>query len=148
MSLEEALQKNTQALEKNSALMERMLGAAAAGKPAAAGAAAAAKPAAAAAAKPAGKPAAAAKPKLTVEMMAEKATAFLKTGDKELRDQRKLEMGEIIAYFGVERFTLIPEENYAEALKALDTFTAGERPAFLEADNDGSGEGDEDGAMV
>lgn len=150
MSLEEALNKNTAAVEKHNTLLEKML--AAGGK--ATTASAPEKPAAS------GKPAAAAGNKTTtnkgkaaptLEALTAKITAFLKTGTAEVRAERKEQAAQIIEYYGVERFTAIAAENWPEALAALDTFEAGDVPAFLMVDNDGSGDdgdGGDDGAMI
>lgn len=143
MSLEEALNANTKAVLAHTAVLEKMLGGA---KPAAAGT----KPAAAAAAT---KPAASApakttttkkKAETTAEDVAAKVTAFLKVGDKALRDERKEQVKTIIDHYGADRFTNIDPASFDEALGFLAAYEAGEVPDFGGGDTDGGGDGEDD----
>ena len=149
MSLEEALNKNTAMMAKHNELLEKMLagGDKPAGKPAD---------------KPAGKPAATpakTPPKTTtsktkgdptVEDVTERVTAFLKTGDKDTRDERKAQVKTIIDHYGADRFTTLDPSNFTEALGFLKQYEDGEMPDFGNddgSDNDGS-DGDEGESMV
>lgn len=116
MSLEESIQKLTAAIEANTkALTGGEAPAKAAGKPAA-------KPAG----KPAGKPAAKKGP--TVDDIADKFGEYMKTGDKDEREEAKTNVKAIVAHFGVSRLTEIDPENFQQALDFLDQFKAGENP--------------------
>jgi len=150
MSLEDALNKNTAAVEAHNALLEKML--AAGGSKPAASAKAADKPAGKPADKPAAKPrttTARSKGEPTLELVTEKITAFLKTGDAETRAEHKAQAGLIIEHYDVDRFTQIPSEHWTDALGYLEDFAAGRTPAFVD-ENGGSDDGDGDGddAMV
>lgn len=143
MSLEEAVNANTKAVLAHTAMLEKMLGGA---KPAAAGT----KPAAAAAAT---KPAASApakttttkkKAETTAEDVAAKVTAFLKVGDKALRDERKEQVKTIIDHYGADRFTNIDPASFDEALGFLAAYEAGEVPDFGDGDTGGGGDGEDD----
>ena len=147
MSLEEALNKNTAAVEKHNTLLEKMLAAGGTKAPATS-------------AKAADKPAAAAKPAAktttnkgkaepTLELVTEKITAFLKTGDAETRAEHKAQAAQIMEHFGAERFTQIPSEHWPLALAGLRAFEAGEIPEFLaDAGDEGDGDEDDGDAMV
>lgn len=143
MSLEEALNANTKAVLAHTAVLEKMLGGA---KPAAAGT----KPAdtKAAGTKPATtKPAATTtkkKAETTAEDVAAKVTAFLKVGDKALRDERKEQVKTIIDHYGADRFTAIDPASFDEALGFLAAYEAGEVPDFGDGDTDGGGDGEDD----
>ena len=140
MSLEEALNANTKAVLAHTAVLEKMLGGA---KPAAAGtkpAAAATKPAASA---PAKTTTTKKKAETTAEDVAAKVTAFLKVGDKALRDERKEQVKTIIDHYGADRFTNIDPASFDEALGFLAAYEAGEAPDFGEGDTDGGGEDDD-----
>lgn len=143
MSLEEALNKNTAAVERHNELLEKML--ASGGKAAPAKSETASKPAASSKAKPAAskaKPAAkkpAAKAKTTVDDVAAAFGKYLKTGDSEQREEAKANVKSIVDYFGAAKATAIPEESWDEALGYLAQYEAGETPEF-----DG-GSGDDDG---
>ena len=142
MSLEEAIKANTAAVLEHTAQLKLMLGGA---KPAAAGT----KPAAAAATKPtASAPAKTTttkkKAETTAEDVAAKVTAFLKVGDKALRDERKEQVKTIIDHYGADRFTNIDPASFDEALGFLAAYEAGEAPDFGEGDTDGDGGEDED----
>ena len=148
MSLEEALNKNTAAVERHNELLEKVLASGgkapaeekAAAKPAAK---AAAKPAAKAAAKPAAK--AAAKPKATtVDDIAAAFGKYLKTGDTEEREAAKVNVKAIVDYFGAAKATAIDPENFDEALGYLAQFEAGEEVEF----DGGPDEEGEDEALV
>jgi len=142
MSLEEALNANTKAVLAHTAVLEKMLGGA---KPAAAGT----KPAAAAATKPAASAPAKTtttkkKAETTAEDVAAKVTAFLKVGDKALRDERKEQVKTIIDHYGADRFTNIDPASFDEALGFLAAYEAGEVPDFGDGDTDGGGDGEDD----
>lgn len=148
MSLEDALNKNTAAVEAHNALLEKML------------AAGGSKPAAGAAGKPAEKPATkpAEKPKTTttkskgeptLELVTEKITAFLKTGDAETRALHKDQAALIMQHYDVSRFTQIPSEHWTDALGYLKDFEEGNTPGFIDENGGGDdGDGDDDGAMI
>lgn len=141
MSLEEALNANTKAVLAHTAVLEKMLGGA---KPAAAGtkpAAAATKPAASA---PAKTTTTKKKAETTAEDVAAKVTAFLKVGDKALRDERKEQVKTIIDHYGADRFTNIDPASFDEALGFLAAYEAGEVPDFGDGDTDGGGDGEDD----
>ena len=142
MSLEEALNANTKAVLAHTAVLEKMLGGT---KPAAAGT----KPAAAAATKPAASAPAKTtttkkKAETTAEDVAAKVTAFLKVGDKALRDERKEQVKTIIDHYGADRFTNIDPASFDEALGFLAAYEAGEVPDFGDGDTDGGGDGEDD----
>lgn len=149
MSLEEALNKNTAAVERHNELLEKML--ASGGKAAPAKSEAAEKPAASTKAKPAAstkaKPAAkkpAAKAKTTVDDVAAAFGKYLKTGDSEQREEAKANVKSIVDYFGAAKATAIPEESWDEALGYLAQYEAGETPEF----DGGSEDEDEDESLV
>lgn len=151
MSLEEALKENTAAVLKHNALLEKML--AGAGGKATAPASTEKKTTAPADKKadaPAPKKTTASKSKgeITTEMMAEKVTAYLKTGDAATRADRKDHVKQIIDHYEVERFTAIEPTDFAEALEMLAAFGRGENP-FSNGDDDGDDDGDgEDDGMI
>jgi hypothetical protein len=153
MSLEEALRENTEAVKAHTAALNKFM---AAGASKAAGVAgtsttkAADKPADKPADRPAAKPATAAKTTKapTLDSVAERVTTFLKTGDKEQRDERKGQIGQINEYFGVERFTAIPAEKWPEALGYLKDFEEGTVPSFIDEGEGGDEEGGEDESLV
>lgn len=149
MSLEEAIRENTEAVKAHTVALNKFM---AAGATKAAGAAGttASKPADKPADKPASKPATASKTTkaLTLESVTERVTTFLKTGDKEQRDERKGQVGQIVEYFGVERFTAIPAEKWPEALGYLKDFEDGTIPSFIDEGSGGEDEGGEDEALV
>lgn len=150
MSLEDALNANTKAVLAHNALLEKMLAGGTAAKPAAAASkpAAADKPAAAASKPAADKPKTTTdkrKGEITAEHVTERVTAFLKTGDKETRDERKTQVKAIIDHYGADRFTNIDPAKFEEALGFLSAYEAGEEPDFGDADGD---EGDGDDSMV
>ena len=147
MSLEEAINANTKAVQEHTAQLKLMLSGA--------------KPPAAGATKPADKPAAGGtkpaaggtkttttkkKAETTAEDVAAKVTAFLKVGDKALRDQRKEEVKTIIDHYGADRFTNIDPASFDEALGFLAAYEAGEVPDFGDGDGDGD-DGDDDGMV-
>lgn len=138
MSLEDAIAANTKAIEANTAALTKLLtmGGAKAG-------AATDKPAD----KPADKkPATASKTTKapTLEIVTEKVTAFLKTGDKETRETRKGQVGQIVEHYGVERFTAIPSESWTEALGYLKDFEDGNLPSFIDEGEGGDGDGEDE----
>jgi hypothetical protein len=82
---------------------------------------------------------------ITVAEAAERVTAYLKTGDKAERAERKANVGKIIEHYGVERFTAIPGANLAEALGYVEDFEEGRTPEFMADSND---DDDDDGDVV
>lgn len=130
MSLEEALAANTAAIKEQTAFLKSLQ----ADK---GGSASKAAPAAAGKAASGGKPATS--KKVTLDTIKEKFGAFLGTDDKKLRAKRIEQVGAMMNHFGVERATLLEEENWAEALGYLKQLEAGETP-----DYGNEGEGDED----
>ena len=142
MSLEEALNKNTAAVERHNELLEKML-AKGGSAPAAKTEEKVEKPAASTKAKPAAstkaKPADTKKKKTTVDDVAAAFGKYLKTGDTEQREEAKSNVKAIVDYFGAAKATAIPEESWDEALGYLAQYEAGETPEF-----DGGPDGDED----
>lgn len=140
MSIEDAIAANTKAVEANTAALTKLMsmGGAKAGSTTSGGE----KPAD----KPAGKPATTSKTTKapTLDTVTEKVTAFLKTGDKETRETRKGQVGQIVAHYGVERFTAIPAENWAEALGYLKDFEDGTVPSFIDEGDGGDGDGEDE----
>ena len=135
MSIEKALADLTAAVEKNSSLLAAMMknAPATAGTKAAGATTAATKPAG-------GKPAP--KKKTPTEEDIRNAFGGYMSGakDKAERAERKENVAAIIAHFGVERATDIPEESRAEALGYIKQFEEGETPDFM---NEGDGDGDD-----
>lgn len=150
MSLEEALRENTEAVKAHTAALNKFIAAGAAKAGGGTAAAGASKPADKPADKPATKPATASKTTKapTLESVTERVTSFLKTGDKEQRDERKAQVGQIVEYFGVERFTAIPAEKWPEALGYLKDFEDGTVPSFIDEGSGGEEEGGEDESLV
>ena len=138
MSLEEALNKNTAAVERHNELLEKML-AKGGSAPAAKTEEKVEKPAASTKAKPTAAKAKPAAKKITVDDVAAAFGKYLKTGDTEQREEAKANVKAIVDYFGAAKATAIPEADWPEALRYLAQYEAGETPEF-----DG-GEGDEDG---
>lgn len=135
MSLEDALNANTKAVQEHTAQLKMML--------------AGAKPAANSGSKPADKPVEKAPPKTTtsktkgdptVADVTERVTNFMKVSDKDVRDERKLQVKSIIDHYGADRFTNIDPSKFAEALSFLKAYEDGETPDF----GDGDEGGDED----
>lgn len=153
MSLEDALNANTAAVLEHTAVLKKML--AGAGGKATASAPASDKKGAAASEKKAAAPASdkkasgsKSKGEITTEMMAEKVTAYLKSGDAATRDERKGHVKQIIDHYEVERFTAIDPTDFAEALEMLAAFGRGENPfSNGEDDGDDDGDGEEDGMI-
>jgi len=143
MSIDALLTRVAEALEANTDAMHSLMKDSA-GKTAA-------KPAAKAADKPAAKPAVKPAAKTTtkkgatsVEDLTERVTAYLKTGTKAEREERKDHVKTIIEHFGADRFTTIDPTSFDEALGFLDAYEAGEDPFG----GDGAEEEDEDDTMV
>lgn len=138
MSLEALLTRLADSLDRNSAAMEALNKKAGGSAPAAADKPAASKPAAN---KPAAGKASGGKAKaLTVDDIAEAFGGYLKGGDADARAEAKDNVKAILNHFGVERASHIEPENFAEAMKYLKQFQAGETPDFMNDDG-----GDEDG---
>lgn len=143
MSLEEALNKNTAAVERHNELLEKML-AKGGSAPAAKTEEKVEKPAASTKAKPA-----TTKKKTTVDDVAAAFGKYLKTGDTEQREEAKANVKAIVDYFGAAKATAIPEESWDEALGYLAQYEAGETPEFDGGpDGDEDGDGDEEEALV
>ncbi len=142
MSLEEALKANTAALERHTAMIEKMLSGAKAAAPAAKP-----EPAKAEAPKPAAGKATTTKRKgeITVEAFAEKLKTFLKTGDEDARVERRSFMSRLIAHYGVDKMTALDPTKFEEALDMIAKFENGDDPTAEEA---GDEDGDGDDAMV
>lgn len=141
MSVEALLTRLIESLDRNSTAMEALNKKAGATAPATSD-----KPAAS------GKPAASNKPAasgkagskakaLTVDDIAEAFGGYLKGGDADARAEAKDNVKAILNHFGVERASHIDPGDFAEAMKYLNQFKAGETPDFM---NDGGGEGGED----
>lgn len=81
----------------------------------------------------------------TVEDVTEKVTAYLKTGSKAEREERKEHVKAIIDHYEVDRFSNIDPENFDEALGFLAQFEEGEDPFGGDGQDEDE---DEDGAMV
>lgn len=129
MSLEDALAANTAAIKEQTAFMKSLQGdkGAAGGKPAGTGT------------KGTDKPATTAK-KVTLDTIKEKFGAFLGTDDKKLRAKRIEQVGAMMNHFGVERATLLEEDNWKEALGYLKAFEDGETPSFMEENDETEGD--------
>lgn len=151
MSLEEALNKNTAAVERHNELLEKML-AKGGSAPAAKTEEKAEKPAASTKAKPtASTKAKPATKKITVDDVAAAFGKYLKTGDTEQREEAKANVKAIVDYFGASKATAIPEADWPEALRYLAQYEAGETPEFdggPDGDEDGGEDEDEDEALV
>lgn len=132
MSLEEALAANTAAIKEQTAFLKSLQGK---GGDAAAGAGKAA------AGKPAGGKPAGAK-KVTLDTIKERFGAFLGIEDKKKRAKRIEQVGAMMEHFGVERATLLEEEQWKEALGYLDQLEAGETPDYMNEGDEGGDEGD------
>ncbi len=151
MSLEEALNRNSDLLEKHNALLEKVL---AGGKTAAAPSASkpADKPADKPASKPAGKPAAekpAAKPagKKTpsVAVISERFAAYMKAGDEDARNAAKANVRSLVEHYGAPKLTEIDAAHFPRLLEYLDAWEAGDEVEFDALEGDGDDDGDEDG---
>lgn len=144
MSIEEKLSTMTDALNRNSDLLEQMLSggkATAASAGAKAGTTAAAAPKAAAK-KPAGKKAAP-----TEEAIRTAFGAYMSgTKDKAEREERKGYVAKIIEYFGAARVTDIAEESREQAMSFVESLTNGDVPEELA--DEGDGDGDDDDALL
>lgn len=143
MSLEDALNANTKAVQEHTAQLKLMLSGA---KPPAAGAS---KPADKAASKPADKTppkttTSKTKGEPTVADVTERVTNFMKVSDKDVRDERKAQVKTIIDHYGVDRFTNIDPASFSEALGFLKAYEDGEEPDFGDDDGDGGDGSDDD----
>lgn len=135
MSVEALLTRLIESLDRNSAAMEA-LNKKAGGAAPAASEKPASKPAAS---KPAASKASGKAKTLTVDDIAEAFGGYLKGGDADARAEAKDNVKAILNHFGVERASHIDPGDFAEAMKYLNQFKAGETPDFM---NDG---GEEDG---
>lgn len=138
MSLEAAIEKLTEAVIANTALLQAAIDRAAvngATKPVPAATVAPSEPAvnpAAAEKRKPGRP-----PKSKVPSEDDIRTAFggyLSTKNLTLRDERKVEVRAILQHFGVDKAGEIPAEQRAEALGYIEKLTAGEKPDFMNED--------------
>lgn len=145
MSLEDALNRNSDLLEQHNALLTKVL---AGGKTAAATAtsaapAAAAKPAAkpaAAAAKPAAKPAAKKTPSVT--QISERFGAYMKAGDDDDRNTAKANVRSLVAHYGAPKLTEIEPAHFPRLLEYLDGWEAGSEVEFDALEEADGGEED------
>lgn len=135
MSLEALLTRLADSLDRNSAAMESLNKKAGGAAPAAADKPAASKPAAS---KATGKA-----KTLTVDDIAEAFGGYLKGGDADSRAEAKDNVKAILNHFGVERASHIDPGDFAEAMKYLNQFKAGETPDFM--GEDGGDDGDDAG---
>lgn len=148
MSLEDALNRNSDLMEKHNALLEKVL---AGGKAAPAAAAEKAKPAAAAtkapaadkpAAKAAAKPAAAKKTP-SVAVISQRFADYMKAGDDDDRNAAKANVRSLVAHYGAPKLTEIDTQHFPRMLEYLDAWEAGEEVEFDELEG-GEEEGDDD----
>lgn len=139
MSIEALLTRMAEALESNTEAMQALMkdSAKPASKPAA-------KPAAKSEAKPASKKTTTKKGETTADDVTERVSAYLKTGSKAEREERKGHVKQIIEHYGADRFTNIDSDSFDEALGFLDQFEAGEDPFG----GDGADEEEDEDAMV
>lgn len=158
MSLEEALNRNSDLLEKHNDLLTKVLAggkapaaasaasAAPADKPAASAASAASAAAGKPAAKPATKPAAAAAKKTpSVTMISERFGAYMKAGDTDEREAAKANVRSLVAHYGAPKLTEIDPAHFPRLLEYLDGWEAGSEVEFDELGSSDGGE-DEEGA--
>lgn len=118
MSLEQVIIDNTAAMNRNSDLIEVLIGRASGAT--GAGAGGAEKPAA----KPAAKPRAPKEAKAPSEKdMKDAATKYLDVSDEDEYNARREKVKDICGKFGAAKFTEIAEDKRAEALELLSTAT-------------------------
>lgn len=82
------------------------------------------------------KKAATKKQEVTVDEIAKRAGAFLKTGSKDEREAAKSAVKAIIDHFDADRITNIDPENFPEVLKLIDAYEAGEDPLAEEGNDE------------
>lgn len=151
MSIEKLLTDLTAALHRNSDALEALNAKAGANKPTTPVPAKADKGADKAADKPADKKPVGRPPKAkgpTIEKLAEVFTEYMKTGSAADREEAKQNCKAICEHFGAARATLIPEDKWAEAIEAVETFKRGETPNFLDSGDEGDEDEDDDNPMV
>jgi hypothetical protein len=132
MSLEEALNKNTAALIALTAAMGKGGGAAATTTTKASDAAIAAAAAKATGGKGKAKP-------LDLEAVKKVFGDYMATEDKEVRKVRVAQIKTILTHFDAPKASEIAEENWVEAVAALEAYKRGEEPEL------GGGEDEDDG---
>lgn len=152
MSLEEALARNSDLMEKHNALLEKVLSGAkttatAAAAPATPAAKAAAPAAKAAAAKPAAKPVAKKTPSVT--MIAERFDAYMRAGDGDERSAAKLNVRALVTHYGAPKLTEIDPAHFPRLLEYLDGWENGSEVEFdeLPSDDDDGGEAEGDSLL-
>lgn len=123
MSLEAKIEELTEALKENTAALLGSEAKTPAKKPAGK------KP-------PAKKPAGKKDDEITVDELAKKFGAYLKTGDKDERAAAAANVKALIDHYDTDRLTNLDAENYAEALDYLKQFEAGEDPFDIAEDDD------------
>lgn len=136
------LERLIEALDKNTAVQEKVLKAlgSAGGKAAASTTAKDEKPAKTAGSKKKGP---------TLDDITKQFGGYLGTKDKELRDKRMVEVKSILEKFDAPKATQLDESDYEEALGYLQCYIDGETPDFEGAAPAGGGEDDDDdGALV
>lgn len=86
----------------------------------------------------------------TLDDITKKFGGYLGTKDKELRETRMAEVKSILEKFDVAKATLLEESDYEEALGYLQSYIDGETPDFEGAYPAGGGEdeGGDDEALV
>src|SRR5688500_2456439 len=133
MSLEDRLAALTAAVEENTATLKAGLKMSNSGAaPKAAAAAASPKPTAA-------KPAAAKSKVPTNEELKESFSGYL-AAKGPAKEIAKTNVRAILAHYGVEKASEIPEENRAEALTFVEQFKRGETPNFMNEGENGDDE--------
>lgn len=155
MSLEDALNRNSDLLEKHNALLEKVLAggktaAPAADKPAAskptaskpAADKAASKPAAS---KPAADKAAAGKKTPSTAVISQRFADYMKAGDEDDRNAAKANVRSLVEHYGAPKLTEIDPQHFPRLLEYLDAWEAGESVEFDELEGGGDEEGDEEG---
>jgi predicted lipid-binding transport protein (Tim44 family) len=149
MSLEDALNRNSDLLEKHNALLEKVLAggktaAPAANKPAASKPAAdkaASKPAAS---KPAADKAAAGKKTPSTAVISQRFADYMKAGDEDDRNAAKANVRSLVEHYGAPKLTEIDPQHFPRLLEYLDAWEAGESVEFDELEG-GDEDGDEEG---
>jgi hypothetical protein len=155
MSLEDALNRNSDLLEKHNALLEKVLAggktaATAEAPPKATGTKPAASKPAAAASKPA---AAASKPASgkktpSVTVISERFAAYMKNGDEDERNTAKANVRSLVAHYGAPKLTEIDPAHFPRLLEYLDGWEAGSEVEFDELQEADGGEDDGDSGLL
>ena len=82
--------------------------------------------------------------KITLTNVTDKFGEYLSVEDEDERAERRANVRKIVDHFGVAKASALDESDYAEAIKMLDTYEAGDEPDFGGEDE----AEDEDGALV